>query len=149
MATMLCLYRGLPGVGKSTASALQCGMHFEADHFFFKNGSYNFVPSLLPQAHAACQKAVDTALIDIARNGGSVGVANTFTKRWEMQPYFDMAAKRGIRVVVLDLFDAGYSDEVLAEANVHGVPVEVIRRMREGYEHDWSAGDPRPPWERK
>jgi hypothetical protein len=76
-------------------------------------------------------------------------VANTFTQRWEMEPYLRMASQYGARIVVIDAFDGGMTDEELAVKNIHGVPVEGIRAMRNRWEADWRAGDPRPPWERK
>jgi hypothetical protein len=63
-----------------------------------------------------------------------VVVANTFTQRWELEPYLRMAKDIGATVVVVDVFDAGLSDEALATRNVHGVPVQSIAAMRARWE---------------
>ena len=147
--TTLFIIRGLPGSGKST---LGRSIEFRSgevpdclsadDYFVGTDGVYRFSPSGLPAAHAECQAAVRS---DLA-HGSSVCVANTFTQRWEMEPYLRMAAEFGARVVVIDCFDAGMSDEELAAKNVHGVPVAGIAAMRSRWEHDWRAGEQRAPW---
>lgn len=60
-------------------------------------------------------------------------------------PYLKMA--KGREVVVISLFDQGFSDVELMRRNTHGVTAEAIRRMRQRYDHIL-AGDPRAPWER-
>ena len=141
----LFIVRGLPGSGKSTVAEAIGGTVRAADDFFMVDGKYRFNPRQLPQAHAACQAAVDKDMAEWSR----AVVANTFTCRWEFEPYLDIADSHGARIVVVDCFDAGMTDEELAEKNVHGVPVEAIRAMRQRWEADWRSGDPRPPWERE
>lgn len=146
MQTVLYLVRGLPGSSKSTTASLLNLTAFSADDYFVGDDKvYRFDPSKLGQAHAACQTWVD----DFLSRGISCAVANTFTQRWEMEPYLRMASDYDARIVVIDCFDGGMTDEELAVKNVHGVPVEGIRAMRKRWEGDWRAGDPRPPWERK
>ncbi len=65
-----------------------------------------------------------------------------------MEPYLQKAKGHNISVTVLDLFDAGLTDEELAERNLHKVPVDVITRMRDRWEHDWGDANPIAPWER-
>lgn len=145
-APTLFLVRGLPGSSKSTTAARMGVAVVSADDFFVgEDGVYRFNPKDLGAAHSMCQMSAKKALID----GESVAVANTFTQRWEMEPYLRMAAKFGARVVVTDCFDAGMTDEELAQTNVHGVPVDTIAAMRSRWEHDWRSGDTRAPWERK
>ena len=130
------LIRGLPGTGKTTlAERLKVdGVMVAADDYFYcEDGVYRFDPKLLGLAHADCQLKASVVLCD----GRDVVVHNTFSQRWEMQPYIDMAILHGARLVVLDLFDGGCTDEQLVERNSHGVPLHAIARMRERWEHDW------------
>ena len=142
MTTALTLVRGLPGSGKSTF-AWAIGLEaIEADQFFTDDdGVYQFDSSRLAEAHAWCQ---DRAYLGLEA-GQDVTVANTFTQRWEMEPYLRMAHKLGSEVSVYDLYDGGQDDTTLAERNIHGVPLDGIERMRERYEHDWESGNPTPP----
>ena len=153
MASQHILYiaRGLPGSGKSTfgrsiehttGEIPEC---FAADDFFVgDDGAYRFDPTKLGQAHAVCQANVKREL----ERGASCIVANTFTQRWEMEPYLLMAAEHEARVIVVDCYDGGMTDEELAAKNVHGVSEQGIATMRARWEHDWRSGDPRAPWAR-
>lgn len=58
--------------------------------------------------------------------GRPVVVANTFTRRWEMEPYLKAAKKRGIKVRIVEATGNW--------ANVHGVPADAIERMRARWE---------------
>lgn len=138
------IIRGLPGSGKSSLGKKLSNVVRAADDFFMVDGEYMFDPKLLGQAHAACFNNVENDL----KTTGTAVVANTFTMRWEMEPYLQLADNEDARVVVIDTFDAGKSDEELARLNEHGVPAKSIAAMRARYEHNWRAGDPRPPWTR-
>jgi len=137
----LYIIKGLPGSGKNTlAEKLGLDPYIcSADDYFMKDGVYQFDPSKLPQAHAECQKNVQLCVdmrVDVA-------VCNTFTQRWEMEPYLSMDYDR---LVVIDLFDQGMTDAQLAERNTHGVPVKSITAMRARYEHNWKDGNPVLMW---
>mgnify|MGYP003660453830 CR=1 FL=1 len=141
----LILVRGLPGSGKTTFGyKISLEVH-AADDYFEKSGSYVFDANKLPEAHADCQERVGNAL---EANDGPVVVTNTFSCRWEMEPYFQMGARHGADVTVVDLFDAGMLDIWLAERGLHNVPVNKIHEMRQRWEHNWGNGNPLPPWER-
>tara|TARA_Y100000034_G_C6904037_1_gene418992 strand:- start:2577 stop:3050 length:474 start_codon:yes stop_codon:yes gene_type:complete len=156
MRNTLTLIRGLPGAGKSTVAkkmvdqfrqgVKKVNVHiYEADDWFYDDeGNYIFDPKDLAKAHQWCQRRTWIAL----EKGDSVVVSNTFTCRWEMEPYLQMAEEHGLKVTVLNVFDANLSDEELAARNVHGVPLAAIKRMRDRFEHDWESGHPLPPWER-
>lgn len=121
------IIRGLPGSGKTTlATALAeqvHTVHVEADHFFERIGKV-FDRALLAEAHADCFTRFELALYDprVQR----VIVSNTFTTRWEYQPYVDAANK------------AGYSPQIVVcrgnFGSVHDVPEAALRRMRERWE---------------
>ena len=143
------LIRGISGSGKTTlARAIYRGeqttVMVAADDYFYEEGEYRFNPSDLPKAHAMCLDVASSAL----EEGACVIVHNTFTQRWEMEPYIKLAKDTGSRLVVLSTYDGGCTDEELAERNSHGVPLDAIRRMRERWEMDWKNGNPVPPWMR-
>lgn len=157
------LIRGLQGSGKSTLAQLMEWKHqyrvtLSANDFFYdEHHQYNFEPSKLPEAHSQCiEKFLKhlTLFSDPLRVGGRLAgemiiVNNTFSCRWEMQPYINLANDYDFTVTVIDLFDNGMTDEELAERGIHDVPVENIQAMRSRWEHDWKNGNPLPPWERK
>jgi len=139
----LILLRGLPGSGKSTfADCVIGGPVVSADDFMVDElHNYQFNPARLPEVHQKCLEEAGTLL----REYGSVIVANTFSMRWEMEPYIDLAELVGARYFVVDLFNNGLSTRALAEANTHGVPEETITNMEARWEHNWRDGNPDRP----
>lgn len=123
----LILVRGLPGSGKSTiAKKLGILYHYEADQYFIKDGEYVFDATKLHRAHSWCQSMVRDALV----GGHDVVVSNTFTTIKELRPYFDMAAELGI-----------VPNVIVAQGNfknVHNVPEESLKRMRDRFVWDIS-----------
>lgn len=122
----LVLIRGLPGSGKSTvAKALhEAGFEwFEADSYHLNDeGDYCYDPANVKAAHEWCQSETFKALA----NGKRVVVSNTFTRRFEMEPYFEMAKTLGIEPNVLEATGNW--------PNVHGVPADVVEKMRQRWE---------------
>ena len=123
MSVSLVLIRGLPGSGKSTmAKAMTDHKHYEADQYFTVNGLYKYDPAGVGAAHQQCQDNVLNALLD----GCNVVVSNTFTRLWELGAYLRMAS--GLDVIVRVVEATG------EYPNVHGVPAEVIEKMRARWE---------------
>jgi predicted kinase len=119
----LALIRGLPGSGKSTLAKKLVGFeHYEADMFFMKDGQYCYDKGKLAAAHTWCQQMTKEAL----NLGKHVVVSNTFTRISELEPYFQIAKELGASVVVVEV-NGNWP-------NVHGVPQEVIERMRARWE---------------
>lgn len=117
----LVLIRGLPGSGKSTLARKMADTHchVEADKYFERQGDgYVFNPKDLPAAHAWCQKQTK----ELLDSGFNVVVSNTFTQKWEMEPYLKM----------------GYPVKIITATgnynNIHGVPPETIERMKARWE---------------
>ena len=119
----LTLIRGLPGSGKSTMARNLDAVHLEADMYFTDcEGTYNFDPALIKDAHQWCQSEAECHLSE----GTDVVVSNTFIKRWEMESYFKLAKKYSASLEVI-VANGNYD-------NVHDLPVEVLHRMRDNWE---------------
>ena len=135
----LFLLSGAAGSGKSTmAEMLQSSTTgliepiadiCEADEFWYilGKGKYAFKPMLLPKAHKWCQNQAK----EIMQMGLNLIVSNTNLFPRDRKPYFDMADEFGYKVVFIHL-DTQYK-------NVHNVPDEVVKRMKDKYTplNDW------------
>jgi predicted kinase len=128
MALQLILIRGLPGSGKSTMAESMMKdvpglMWTETDKYFIdSNGEYKFDPQELQDAHAWCQELTE----DNLAKGLSTVVSNTFSRKWEMQPYFDMAKAHNAELVILEATGNWKS--------VHNVPQHTIDAMKKRWE---------------
>lgn len=119
------LIRGVPGSGKTTKAKKEYPNHvlYEADQFFTDHkGNYAFDPQKIQDAHKWCQAKAKRSL----HAGKNVVVANTFTRVWEMKPYLMMASRLGCKVKVIEASGSF--------KNVHGVPEEKVKEMRERFE---------------
>ena len=126
---MLIIVRGVPGSGKSTLAKLIRGAElfhpcciFEADQYFIGSDGYKFDGSKLREAHENCQART----FEWLQNGKTAIVANTFTQRWEYQPYLDMAERLNVRAQVIEVH-ADFGNE-------HGVPADKVASMRARWE---------------
>lgn len=125
---VLKLVRGIPGSGKSTyAKKFPQYAHFEADMYHIKDGVYDWKPENQKAAHAWCLASAEQAL----KEGNDVIVSNTFTKLWELEPYFEMGIRNGL----------GYYD-ILVETmrgnfgSIHNVPEATMDRMRHNFDEN-------------
>ena len=129
----LILLRGIPGSGKSSLGEiiLYCpGSNtpdvLSADNFFMDDkGNYNFDATKLKQAHNDCQqKCAERMKLEISR----IVIANTFTEKWEMDTYYQMAERYKYRVHTVIVENRHESK------NVHGVPDEKLEQMKNRFE---------------
>lgn len=129
----LILLRGLPGSGKSSLGEiiLHCpGSNtpdvLSADNFFMDDkGIYNFDATKLKQAHNDCQqKCAERMKLEISR----IVIANTFTEKWEMDSYYEMAERYKYRVHTVIVENRHESK------NIHGVPDEKLGQMKNRFE---------------
>ena len=118
------IIRGLPGSGKSTLARrlVHDSKHFEADMFHMVGAEYRFDPAKVKSAHEWCQQCVACAMTESA----DIAVSNTFTRRWEYEPYIKMANENGFDVQVIECHGQWKT--------IHGVPYEVISAMRYRWE---------------
>ena len=122
----LYIIRGVPGSGKSTYARNRFPESdiAEADNYFVRpDGRYDFNPRLLKEAHEWCFQQLKQTL----ESCGYGIVANTFTRKWEMQKYLDLALDIGAAVEVIRCSGNWQ--------NVHGVPEQKVKEMSERFEH--------------
>jgi len=121
----LYIIRGLPGSGKSTLARKLVGVKFmrEADMLFVVDGVYKFDGNRIRDAHAWCFQSVQHLLGAVENeNQEDVAVCNTFTRRWEYQPYIELAIEKGWSYQVIEVW-GGWQ-------NIHGVPQEKVFEMK-------------------
>ncbi|HFQ5220613.1 TPA: AAA family ATPase [Vibrio vulnificus] len=119
------LIRGIPGSGKTTMALEMDAALVEADQFFVnKDGEYHHDRRYIKDAHEWCQMEMKRLLLA----GNDVVVANTFIKKWEIVGY--LKAAQSLR---LDL-DIEVLEAKGEYANIHGVPEDIVCRMKRQYE---------------
>ena len=122
----LYIIRGLPGSGKSSLgdNLASSGKSLAADDWFTdKDGNYNFDPQELPQAHEDCELRCVGAMLNEEE---SICVSNTFSQRWEIDPYFKIPRTYGYSVFVIECQNQF--------GNVHNVPIDVVEEMEDRWE---------------
>uniref|UniRef100_A0A3Q1FF34 NEDD4 binding protein 2 n=1 Tax=Acanthochromis polyacanthus TaxID=80966 RepID=A0A3Q1FF34_9TELE len=126
---LLVLLRGAPGSGKSTlARALlehnPGGVILSTDDYYYHNGTYQFDPTTLGEAHEWNHKRAKEAF---KKGTKPIIIDNTNMQSWEMRPYVVQFYKCNLTV---SLFTCIF----MFRRTTHDVPVETIRRMLNGYE---------------
>lgn len=124
----LYLIRGVPGAGKSTFadSMWECGLVdkvIEADHYFYRNGDYNFKAEELGEAHQNCQMNTRFWLLE----GRNVAVSNTSVSEWEVGIYETMAIECNAQFVSIIL------ENRHGNSSIHGVPSEKVEQMKKKF----------------
>lgn len=122
---VLFIIRGLPGSGKTTLGNELNAYVIEADQYFMKDGEYKYNSELIGAAHRNCKTRVELAMQDCCTR---IAVCNTFSQRWEFDPYIQLAQAYGYRIVEITLTGDTY-------ANLHNVPEETMERMRTRWEN--------------
>lgn len=123
---LVTILMGVPGSGKSTWTKENrpTARVVSADHFFTDSeGNYNFDPTKMGEAHGMCLREYTET---IQRRVSDVVVDNTNTTLLELGPYVSLAAAYGYRVEIIYL-DCNH--EVAATRNVHGVPLETVKKL--------------------
>jgi len=123
---IMVIMQGHSGSGKSTlakviAEVLDAKI-LSTDNFFMYDGEYHFDPLLLSKAHKWNQNLAQVE----ANLRQNVVIDNTNIRKWEASPY----VKTGV--------DAGYTIKFVRATgnyqNTHGVPDEVVQRMKDNME---------------
>ena len=128
----LILIRGVSGSGKTTfveEFIENVSLSIATDDFFYNDGTYIFNPSYLSEYHQRCVESVVSEMESPSTEGYcNIVVHNTFTKEWEMQPYFDLAEKYGYNLYTIIIENRHKSE------SIHGVPEDVVKAQRDRFE---------------
>lgn len=127
MTTELILIRGIPGSGKSTLAEKLARVYdahiWEADQYFINlDGTYQYDSAKIKDAHKWCQENTYETL----KQNKSVIVANTFIRKWELNPYLLMAKDLDIIPTII-IMNNEFS-------SIHNVPFDTIVRMKNQFE---------------
>ena len=125
MNRTLVILRGCPSSGKTSFAELMSenGKYpvCSADHFFEKDGQYNWKAELVSTAHKFCQ---DNTELHMQHNVEKIFVANTFTTEKELAPYYALAEQYGYKVFSIIV------EKRHTNTNNHNVPEETIQKMK-------------------
>ena len=129
-APKVVIMRGISGCGKSTYTRKHYpkAVVVSADHYFERNGKYEFDREKLGAAHADCFRRFNQAL---QKREPLIVVDNTNTRKWEMERYYDAAVKAGYQVEVVRLV---CDPDKAAKRNVHQVPADAVTNMASRFE---------------
>lgn len=143
----LFILRGLPGSGKTTIAQCLAAHSFASSYFAADDypGLYdeqgNIILELQSEAHNWCFKQVEEEMQRCARfEGCRIILHNTNVRRWEYQPYIDLAKRYGYAVQIIHC-EAIILPDGTSPESVHNVPPEVIDRMKNSWQ---PHGEPEP-----
>jgi predicted kinase len=120
----LILVRGLAGSGKTTFTQTMFDgvLKLETDMLCMKDGEYQWLSGQGWTRHELIRMVVNFTLGE----GADVVVSNTFSTRWELEPYLKMGKMFGAKIIIYKMLGKFKS--------VHGVPEDVIDAMRNRWE---------------
>lgn len=129
----LILLRHVPGAGASTYADLikrlnpDAVVAYAADDFVLnpETGEYEWTKERVKTAHELCQYSTEQAMIG---ETPVVIVHNTFTKRWEMDTYYEMAERHGYRII------SNIVENRHGGVNIHDVPADKLAQMQNRFE---------------
>jgi predicted kinase len=122
------LYRGLPGSGKShmTNTMFPDAQVFSADHYFLKDGVYQFDYKKLGEAHNQCLNRFTQWLMFSRADTPTAVIDNTNISAVECAPYLQLGLAFGHDIEIITLV---CSVETSFKRNIHGVPLKTIESM--------------------
>ena len=133
---------GPSGSGKSTyirknfPSAAVCS----ADHYFMKDGEYQFDPSKLSEAHGRCLR-IFTTYVQGPYAPSHMVVDNTNTTIAELAPYAALELAYGHELEIVKIAVSEEEMSKVAARNEHGVPEKIVK-----VQADRAARMKLPPW---
>ncbi|PRP87228.1 hypothetical protein PROFUN_01490 [Planoprotostelium fungivorum] len=168
----LYIMRGCPGSGKSTLSkeilsapGHEQGTIFSTDDYFSESGEYKFNPSELPKAHLwnqnRCREAMEKGDLNLFNSClliqgiTPIIVDNTNVMRWEAKTYVQLANKHQYTVIVSEPQTEWWTKkdvDTMAKLNKHHVPADVITRMLQKWEDDFTVENilrSQPPFQKR
>lgn len=136
----LIIMRGIPGSGKSTATAklVGNGVIHSTDDLIEATGDYDgYFKKMIESGNWSEHGRMHNRNYKNAEKSMTEGVTpviidNTNIKAYEPKKYVEAALKLGFsedNIKIVDLGDGGCTTEVLAERNSHNVPLKTIERM--------------------
>ena len=136
----LLLIRGLDGSGKTTLANLvsrgvpsaRCKSVCVYDYLRHQDLD-SFDGQMLKDAHTWCKKSVETWMEERCE---TIVVHNNLTRKWECDPYLELALRHEYEVMVVNLFDGGLNDHQLAQRSKGRVPIGSIRAQRKRWDAD-------------
>ncbi|KAG8179405.1 hypothetical protein JTE90_026305 [Oedothorax gibbosus] len=130
------ILRGPPSTGKATLSEMLTTTYPEAEFCcadsYFKNSFASPVRSKasIADSHVYCEKKAKEACLS---NAKTIIVQNTHIRKWEMQPYLDLAAEFHYTVIMaITLYRFDVTPEALLANNTDGLDIRYFRnRLRQ------------------
>lgn len=130
---LVTILRGCPGSGKTTFiknNFSKIGDVFSADHYFMKDGVYQFDHKKLGEAHGECLSDFTWWLTYSWTKLGAV-IDNTNISCIEIAPYYQLALAFGQDVKIITI---NIDPEAAFKRNQHGVPLKTIQSMHDRLE---------------